>query len=404
MHHSSQLFFSPMQLSQRVLSAVESQTLAITAKAKAMKAQGIDVISLSAGEPDFPPPQCAKDAVIEAVQKNYAQYTEANGIPELRSAIAEKFQRENGLAGATADTVLVSCGGKHSIFNALLAMCNDGDEVIIPAPYWVSYPAMITMAGAVPVVVTTTLENRYKITPDELRSALTPRTKCVILNSPSNPTGSMYSREELTALADVLADHSCFIISDELYEKITFGSVEHFSIGSLPQVAERVITVNGVSKAYAMTGWRIGYMTGPKQIIKEAAKVQGQSTSNPNSLAQRAALAALLHAEPDVKMMCGKFAERKEKAITLAEALPNVSHLNPDGAFYLFLDISKALTAQCPTSVRFCEIALDEFHVAGVPGEAFGAPGCVRLSFATSEEIFRRGMERLGQALQSIAG
>ncbi|MCS6809074.1 MAG: pyridoxal phosphate-dependent aminotransferase [Bacteroidota bacterium] len=391
------------QLSTRVLAANESQTLAINAKAKAMKAQGIDVVSLSTGEPDFPTPQVVKDAAINAINQNLTYYTESNGIPELRKAIAEKFRIENKLPNVSPDTVLVSTGGKHSIFNALLAMCNEGDDVILQAPYWVSYPAMIQIAGARPVILETSLSSRYKITPAQLKAALTSQTKCVILNSPSNPTGTMYTPDEIRALAEVLSDHECFILSDELYEKISFGSVEHYSIGSLPELAHRVITVNGVSKAYSMTGWRIGYMTGPADLIQEAAKVQGQSTSNANSIAQRAALAALLHTADDVERMRKEFARRRTMFAELLSPIPNIEFLLPDGAFYMFVDIRKALqTMRVQTSFEFCKEALEQHHLAIVPGEAFGAPGCVRFSFAASDETLQKGIARFAKALQEL--
>jgi aspartate aminotransferase len=394
----------PSTLSARVLSANESQTLAINAKAKAMKAQGVDVVSLSTGEPDFPTPKVVKDAAIQAINDNFTYYTEGNGIPELRKAIAEKFMRENGLPDVKPETVLVSTGGKHSIFNAFLAMCNEGDEVVLNAPYWVSYPAMIQICGAKPVIIETTLESGFKMTPEQLEAALTPKTKCVILNSPSNPTGVMYTPDEIKALAKVLEKSDCFILSDELYEKISFGSVAHYSIGALPELADRVITVNGVSKAYSMTGWRIGYMTGPANLMKEAAKVQGQSTSNANSIAQKAALAALLHTATDVETMRKEFARRRDMMAGLLREAPGVDFLLPDGAFYMFVDMSAALKSmRVQTSFDFCREALERHHLAIVPGEAFGAPGCVRFSFAASDETLRKGAARFIEAIAALS-
>ena len=393
----------PSTLSARVLSANESQTLAINAKAKAMKAQGMDIVSLSTGEPDFPTPKVVKDAAIQAINENFTYYTEGNGIPELRKAISEKFMRENGLPDVKPEAVLVSTGGKHSIFNAFLAMCNKGDEVVLNAPYWVSYPAMIQICGAKPVIIATTLESGFKMTPAQLEAALTPKTKCVILNSPSNPTGAMYSPEEIKALAKVLEKSDCFILSDELYEKISFGSVAHFSIGSLPELADRVITVNGVSKAYSMTGWRIGYMTGPANVMKEAAKVQGQSTSNANSIAQKAALAALLHTANDVETMRKEFARRRDMMAGLLGEARGVDFLLPDGAFYMFVDMNAALKSmRVQTSFDFCREALERHHLAIVPGEAFGAPGCVRFSFAASDETLRKGAARFIEAIDAL--
>lgn len=235
---------------------------------------------LSTGEPDFNTPDCAKKAAEEAIENNFTHYTDSKGIYELRAAVADKFRVENHLTDATADTVLITSGAKQALMDALGAICNDGDEVIIPAPYWVSYPAMVTLSGGTPIIVSAGIEQHFKITPDQLSKAITPKTKCVILNSPNNPTGAMYSKDELSALVDVLAQHSCYILSDEIYEKITYGSIEHCSIGSFDKLAGRVLTVNGVSKAYAMTGWRVGFLYGQKDVMKEASKVQGQTTSS----------------------------------------------------------------------------------------------------------------------------
>jgi aspartate aminotransferase len=398
-----------MVLSQRVLAANESATLAISAKAKAMKAQGIDVITLSAGEPDFPTPQVVKDAAIKAINENFSYYTDSNGIPELRAALAEKLQRENDITDAKPETVLVSTGGKHSIFNVLMAMCNEGDEVVMSAPYWVSYPAMIQICGGIPVIVNTTFASQYKMTPEQLHAALTPKTKCVILNSPSNPTGTMYTPDEIKALAEVLKTHSCYILSDELYEKISFGT-PHFSIGSMtsttPELAGRVITVNGMSKAYSMTGWRVGYLSGPAQLVKQAAKVQGQSTSNVNSIAQKAALAAVLHTAEDVERMRKEFHRRRDMVCELVAKIPGVTAPVPDGAFYLFVDMNEALKASkkpdVKTSADFCAFALETYHLAIVPGEAFGANGCVRFSFVASDETLQKGFARFAEAIAAI--
>jgi len=394
-----------MNLSERVLSANESATLAITAKFKAMKAQGLNVVGLSAGEPDFPTPRVVKDAAIKAIEDNFTYYTDASGIPELRKALAEKLQRENGIAEAKSETILVSTGGKHSIFNVLMAMCNDGDEIVLSAPYWVSYPAMIQICGAKPVIINTTLENRYKMTPAQLQAALTPKTKCVILNSPSNPTGTMYTPDEIKALAAVLKNHECYILSDELYEKISFGT-PHFSIGSLPELAGRVITVNGMSKAYSMTGWRVGYLNAPQALVKEAAKVQGQSTSNVNSIAQKAALAAVLHTADDVEMMRKEFHRRRDLVCELVSTIPGVSAPVPDGAFYLFVDMNEALRnstkPDITTAAAFCGFALEKHLLAIVPGEAFGAEGCVRFSFAAADETLREGFKRFAAAIADM--
>ncbi|MBK9246534.1 MAG: pyridoxal phosphate-dependent aminotransferase [Ignavibacteria bacterium] len=284
-----------IDLSRRALAAAESATLKIASRAKSMVKNGIDVVSLSTGEPDFDTPQCAKLAAFEAITTNFTHYTDSNGIYELRAAVAEKFKNENGLTDATPETVIITTGAKQALMNTLGAICNPGDEVIVFAPYWVSYPAMVTLSGATPIILSAGIDQHFKITPQQLTDALTPLTKCVILNSPNNPTGSMYSPTELNALAEVLATHSCYVISDEIYEKINYNTVTHCSIGSFESLKGRVITVNGVSKAYAMTGWRIGFLHAPANLLCEAAKVQGQTTSNPNSIAQIASLAALLH-------------------------------------------------------------------------------------------------------------
>jgi len=388
------------QLSQRVLAASESQTLSIAARAKQLAREGHDVISLAVGEPDFPTPECARRAAIAAIEEGKTRYTESSGILELRRAVAEKFRTENHLLHASEESVLISCGAKHSIMNALHAICNPGDRVIIIAPYWVSYPAMVTLAGAEPVVIPTSPADNFKLHPERLRDYFDDRLACVIINSPCNPTGVMYTRQELAALADVLAEHECYIISDEIYEKLTY-TTRHVSIGSFEQVAHRTITVNGCSKAYAMTGWRIGFMTGPAHVIAQAAKVQSQDTSNPTSIAQYAALAALQHAATDVEHMRLCFEQRRKLLLDLFAAVPAVRALPPDGAFYVWLDIRLLLTEQRTTADIATEL-LERYYVATVPGEAFGMAGYLRLSFATSDEHIKRAVERVATFLESL--
>ena len=392
-----------IDLSSRALAAAESATLKIASRAKSMVKSGIDVVSLSTGEPDFNTPQCAKNAAIEAINTNFTHYTDSNGIYELRAAVAEKFRNENGLADATPETVIITTGAKQALMDALGAICNPGDEVIIPAPYWVSYPAMVTLSGATPVIISAGIDQQFKITPLQLSQALTPRTKCVIINSPNNPTGSMYSPEELQALADVLEDHSCYIMSDEIYEKIQYDTVKHCSIGSFASLKGRVITVNGVSKAYAMTGWRIGFLHAPLNLLCEAGKVQGQTTSNPNSIAQLASLSALMHGAEDVEKMRLAFVRRRELISRLLSEIPNVSFLQPDGAFYVFVDISGVLKGSVRTAAAFCELLLDKYHLALVPGEAFGADGFVRFSFAASEETIFTALHRFKQCIEELS-
>ena len=394
--------FTMQSLSRRIIAASESQTLAIAARAKQMKQRGEDVVSLATGEPDFPTPACAKHAAIEAIQSDFTHYTDSNGIPELREAVADKFRRENGIRDAQASTVLVSCGAKHSIMNTLSALCNPGDEVIIIAPYWVSYPAMITMAEATPVVLNTTPESGFKVQPEQVRAALNTRTKCIILNSPSNPTGMMYSEEEWRGLVEVLESHDCYIISDEIYEKIHYGVVPHVSPGSFESIAHRVITVNGCSKAFAMTGWRVGFMNAPKDVFAQASKVQSQDTSNATSIAQRAALAALLYAGNDVEHMRIEFGRRRELVCGLVDAIGGVHVVQPDGAFYLWIDLRDLLGPTLPTSHAFADLLLEKFLCATVPGEAFGAPGFLRISFAAADDDIRRGVSRLHECVRYL--
>lgn len=394
--------FIMQSLSRRIIAATESQTLAIAARAKKLKQRGEDVVSLATGEPDFPTPSCAKHAAIEAIESDFSHYTDSNGIPELREAVADKFRRENGIIGADASTVLISCGAKHSIMNALSALCNPGDEVIVVAPYWVSYPAMITIAGATPVILETTPESQFKVRPDQIRDALTSNTKCIILNSPSNPTGMMITREEWEGIVEVLESHDCFIISDEIYEKIHYNRVPHISPGSFASIAHRVITVNGCSKAYAMTGWRVGFMNAPAAVFAQAAKVQSQDTSNPTSIAQRAALAALLHADKDVETMRSEFGRRRELVCGLVDAIGGIRVLQPDGAFYLWIDLRNVLNEQVPTSHAFAERLLERYFCATVPGEAFGAPGFLRISFAAADDDIRRGVARLRECVEGL--
>ncbi len=389
-------------LSRRVLAASESQTLAIAARAKRMKQQGDDVVSLATGEPDFPTPACAKHAAIEAIQQDFSHYTDSNGIIELRELVAEKFRTENAIKDAKAANVLVSSGAKQSIMNALSAICNDGDEVLITAPYWVSYPAMVTLTEAKAVIVPTDAGTRFKLSVEQLRSSLNSKTKCVIFNSPSNPTGMMYTRQEFEALAAVLADHDCYIISDEIYEKIHYGAVEHFSPGAIESIAHRVITVNGCSKAYAMTGWRVGFMHAPPEVFAQAAKVQSQDTSNASSIAQRAALAAVRDAAADVEHMRQEFGRRRELVCGLVNAIGGVHFLQPDGAFYLWIDCRQVLNAELPSSHAFCERLLERHYCAAVPGEAFGADGYIRISFAACDDDIRKGVQRIADLVHSL--
>lgn len=391
-----------IEFSRRVLEAEESQTLSIAGKAKALQDSGVDVISLATGEPDFPSPDCAKRAAIQALEENFTHYTECNGIVELRAAIAEKLSLEN-LIPSRAENIIVSNGAKQVIYNCLTALLNTGDEVLVFAPYWVSYPAMIQIAGGIPKIVATSKENAFKVTPEQLRKALSPKTKAVIFNSPCNPTGSMYSKAEMLELSAILANHHCIVVSDEIYEKLSYGTVEHFSIGSIPELHEKVITVNGFSKAYAMTGWRIGYMSASLEIVKQVSKVQGQSTSNINSIAQRAAIAVLQDAAADVESMRLEFSKRKELITSLLRDIDGVAIIEPAGAFYAFANIEKFYNNRVTSSADFCSALLAEHRLALIPGIAFGAEGWVRFSFAASSETIIGGVERFRKLCQSLS-
>jgi len=393
-------------LSAKIASVEESQTLALTKQASQLKARGVDVVSLTAGEPDFATPEHVKEAAIRAIRDNFTHYTPNTGIPELITAIREKFASKNGLEFGPTQ-ILVSCGAKHSIFNALLAICNPGDEVIIPAPYWVSYPEMAKIADGIPVVVPTTRESGFRLTPDALSGALTRRSKVLILNSPSNPTGSVYSRTDLEALAPVIESAGLYVIADEIYENILYDNLSHHSIGAIGALAGRVVTVSGVSKAYAMTGWRIGYMGGPAEVIGAAAKVQSQATSNANSIAQRAALAALTGPDDDVQRMVTEFRRRRDLFMSALNAIPGIVLDPPGGAFYLFPDVSAFVGSRAGDTViagdmQLSAYLLDQAKVAVVPGTPFGSPGYIRLSYACSVAEITKAASRLAGAFAEL--
>jgi len=397
-----------MIISKCVSRIEESITLATTAKAKAMKAQGIDVVGLSAGEPDFDTPENIKQAAIKAINEGFTKYTPTPGIPELRKAIAAKFKRDNGLE-YKPEEIIVGCGAKHSILIAIMTLVDEGDEVIIPTPYWVSYPEMVKIAGGTPVILETSARNNLKVTAEELKKSITPKTKIFILNSPSNPSGMVYSREELLALVKVLKDTNINIISDEIYEKILYDGAEHHSIASLdPQIFSRTITVNGVSKTYSMTGWRIGYCAGPLEVIKAMGKLQSQEISNPCSISQAATIEALNGPQDSVKMMVKAFDERRRYLVDRLNALQGVKCVRPSGAFYAFPDFSahygrkwngKVITG----SVAMCEFLLDEMKVAVVPGVGFGADNHLRLSYATSMQAITKALDRIEEGLKKLS-
>jgi aspartate aminotransferase len=396
-----------MNISKRAMAVKPSATLAVTAKALAMRSQGVDVLSFAAGEPDFDTPDRIKEAAIQALKNGMTKYTEVRGIVSLRDAIVETYSRDHALK-YSRDEVLVSCGGKHSLYNVFQAVLDPGDEVIIPAPYWVSYPDMAVLSGAVPIFVQTREENGFRITPEELRNALTPRTRAFILNSPSNPTGAAYRREDLEALSGVLEQHECLIVSDEVYDKIVYDDFKFHSIAAIsPKLRERIIIVNSVSKTYAMTGWRIGFALGPAPIISAAAKIQSQSTSNPTSIAQAAAVEALQGNQGEVEVMVREFQRRRDVIVTRLNAMEGIDCTNPEGAFYVFPNIrshlgKKVKDGKIESACNLAEFFLDEARVAVVPGEDFGAPENIRFSYATSLEQIEKGCDRIEAALKKL--
>jgi len=388
-------------LSERVSRIKPSPTLAVTNRARELKAQGKDVIGLGAGEPDFDTPAHIKQAAIKAIEDGFTKYTAVDGTPGLKKAIITKFARDNGL-NFEPDQILVSVGGKQSFFNLCQALINPGDEVIIPAPYWVSYPDMVLLADGRPVIVSAGIEQRFKISPAQLQKAITPRTRLVVINSPSNPTGVAYTRAELSSLGDVLRAHpQVLIATDDMYEHILWAN-EPFSniVNVCPDLLDRTIVLNGVSKAYAMTGWRIGYAGGPKPLISAMKKIQSQSTSNPTSIAQVAAEAALNGDQQCMVPMLKAFRERHDFVVETLNRLRGVSCLRGDGTFYAFPDCREAIAASgAANDVEFAERLLNEAGVALVPGSAFGAEGYLRLSFATSREALASAMERLNRVI-----
>ena len=397
-----------MKLSERTKGIKPSITLALAAKAAAMRAQGIGVINFAAGEPDFDTPDRIKEAAVQALKKGMTKYTEVRGIQPLREIIAEKYQRDEGLQ-YDMDEILVSCGGKHSLYNVFQAILNEGDEVLIPAPYWVSYRDMAMLAGAVPRIVETKRENGYRITPKELQAALGPRVRVFILNSPNNPTGAAYSRDELEALAQVLEPHECFIISDDVYEKIVYDGFRFQNIvGINGNLRERTVIINSLSKTYAMTGWRIGYALGPAPLISTAAKIQGQSTSNPTSFAQAASVEALKGSQDEMREMVREFQRRRDRIVEGLNAMEGVECLNPEGAFYVFPRIGslfgkKGKKAKIASASDLTDFLLEEAQVVAVPGEDFGSADHVRFSYATSFEDIERGCDRIEAALKKLS-
>ena len=396
-----------MQLAQFTRHLKPSETLAISAKAKALRAQGRDVIDFSVGEPDFNTPDNVIQAAEHAMAEGFTKYTQASGLPALRQAIADKLQRENCLH-YEPDQIIVSCGAKHALYNLAMVLVDPGDEVIIPGPYWVTYPAQVEMAGGTPVIIPTTAAEGFKITGEVLRRYLTPATKGIILNSPCNPTGAVYTPEELQDLADVLCNTNLYVITDEIYEHMVYDGLRQVSIATLsPELKGRCIVVNGLSKSYSMTGWRLGFCAGPADVIAACGHLQSQSTSNPTAFAQIAAIEALTGPQDSVHAMAAAFVERRDFVVARLNAIDGISCPMPQGAFYTFPKINalfgrRANGRTLSNSADVIDYLLDTAGVAAVPGEAFGADDHMRLSYAASMEALRTGLDRLDQAVQQL--
>jgi len=385
-------------LSSRAASLAPSLTLAISAKAKELRAKGEDVIGFGAGEPDFDTPQHIKDAAAQALADGFTKYTPSSGTPELRQAVANKFQRDYGVEYEPSQ-IIVNCGGKHSCFNVIYATCEAGDEVIIPAPYWLSYPEMVKLAGARPVILGTTDEMEFKVTPGQLREAITPNTKLFILNSPSNPTGSVYSADEIKALGDVCVEKGVLIMSDDIYEKLVYDRAEFTSVtGFSEEHKAHTIIVHGLAKAYSMTGWRIGFLAAPKPIAQAINAVQSHSTSNATSFAQKGAVIALNGPQDHLDEWLAEFDKRRRYAAERLNNIPGISCINSKGAFYLFPNMAETGLK----SAEFCERLLEQAKVAAVPGIAFGANNNFRISYATTMENIQAGMDRLEDFCKSL--
>ncbi len=384
-----------MELSNKVKNLKPSITLEITAKANAMKKQGIDVVGFGAGEPDFDTPENIKKAAIKAIEDGKTKYTPAAGILELRDAVAKIFTEDYGVE-YSAEEVIISCGGKHSLYNIFQAILNNEDEVIIPAPYWVSYPSMVELAGGKPVILPSSIEENFQINLKKLKNAITPKTKAIVLNSPSNPSGMIYSKETLHGIIEIVKDKEIFIISDDIYNKLVYD-VEFLNVLILDKsLKNKTIIVNGVSKTYSMTGWRIGFTGATKDIISAINKIQSQSTSNPTSIAQYAALEAITGDQSSVEVMKKAFKKRRDLAIEKLNTIPGLKCLKPDGAFYLFPDVSEFIKkSKFENSVDFCKNLLEKEKVAVVPGSAFGVENTFRMSFALSDENIFKGIERI---------
>jgi aspartate aminotransferase len=395
-------------LSERAKKIKPSPTLAIDAKAKALKAEGLDIVNFGVGEPDFDTPEHVKEAAIKAIKDGFTKYTPVGGIDELKDAIIEKFKKDNNLQYAR-ENILVSCGAKHSLYNVAQAIYSAGDEVIIPSPYWVSYPDQVLLNDAIPVFVKTYEEDNFMLRPDALKAVITKNTKAIILNSPSNPTGFTYDKKTLDDIAEIILKHNIYIISDEIYEKLLYDNAEHISIASVgKEIKDRTIVINGLSKSHAMTGWRIGYAAGPKDIIKAMTNIQSQSTSNPASIAQKASVAALTGPQDFISIMHAEFDKRRKFLVKELNSIEGVRCPNPTGAFYAFPHVSKLYgkksgSRQINSSLDMAMYLMEEANVALVHGEAFGDDNYIRISYATSMENIKKGLERIREALSRLA-
>lgn len=386
------------RLAERTRKINPSSTLAITSKAKKLKSEGKDIVNFAAGEPDFDTPDFIKNAAIQAIKEGFTKYTPTTGIPELKNLIIEKFKKENSLEYAPSQ-IVVSCGAKHSIFNALFALIGRGDEVLIPSPYWVSYPEIVKMCAGTPLFIETSAKNNFKLTSKELERQLTPKTKLLILNSPSNPTGCVYNSSELKEIAKICVRKRIFVLSDEIYEKLIYDNLKHVSIGSFDKdIYDLTITVNGLSKSHSMTGWRIGYLGAPQDIAEAISKIQDHSTSNPSSISQKAAIAALKAPDDFSKSMAQEFQKRRDLVVNKLGQIKKLGVVTPQGAFYVFCDISKTRM----DSNTFAGRLLDEALVALIPGKSFGRDDYIRISFATSLEQITKGMDRLHAWLEKV--
>jgi len=397
-----------MILSDRISEIVESQTLAMTKRSRELKATGVDVINLSIGEPDFDTPKHIIEAAYQAMLDGYTHYPPVSGLPELRSAIANKLKKENGFH-FEAENIIVSNGAKHSLLNAILSIINPGDEVLVPAPFWVSYPSLIQYAGGVPVEIPSTVESDFKVSAEQLEAAITTKTKMLIFSSPCNPSGSVMSESELLAWKNVLIKHpNIFILSDEIYEKINYAG-KHHSLASYPELEGRIAVINGMSKGYAMTGWRMGYLAGPKELVQACDKIQGLMTSGASSVSQMASVAALNGPQDEVEVMRNTFEKRRNIFHAALSLIPNLPCNLPEGAFYLFPDVSYYLGAKTPegktitTADELCLYLLDKGHVSAVSGEAFGHANCIRFSYAAAEELLIEAAERIAEAFRNLS-